>query len=38
MAVDQPLWPLLNEETAAAVTHYLETGEDYKSVLALKTD
>ena len=36
LSVEQPLWGLLSEETAVAVTHYIETGEDYKSVLALK--
>jgi hypothetical protein len=37
LSVEQPLWELLSEETAVAVTHYIQTGENYKSVLALKT-
>ena len=35
--VEQPLWGLLDEETAVSLTHYLQTGENYKSVTALKT-
>jgi hypothetical protein len=36
LSVAQPMWGLLSDETAAAVTRYIETGEDYKSVLAWK--
>jgi hypothetical protein len=36
LAVEQPLWGLLSEETAVALTHTIQTGENYKSVLALK--
>lgn len=35
--VEQPLWGLLNEATAVALTHYLDTGQDYQSVTCLKT-
>lgn len=35
LAVPQPLWSLLDEETAVAVQHYVATGEGYKSVRAL---
>ena len=36
-AVDQPLWPLLEPETASAVLGYLHHHENYRSVLALKS-
>ena len=35
--VEQPLWGLLDEKTAVSLNHYLDTGQDYKSVTALKT-
>ena len=36
LSVEQPLWGLLSEATAVALTHTIQTGENYKSVLALK--
>ncbi len=36
MEVPQPLWTLLDSNTAVAVQHYVTTGQGYKSVLALK--
>jgi hypothetical protein len=34
--VPQPLWPLLDAETVAAVRHYANTGEGYQSITMLK--
>jgi hypothetical protein len=36
LEIPQPLWPLLDVETAAAVRHFVLTGEGYQSVAALK--
>lgn len=36
MDVPQPLWSLLDEETAVSLRQYINTGEGYRSVTALR--
>lgn len=38
MDVPQPLWPLLDAETTAALRHFVHTGEGYQSVRVLQMD